>query len=388
MQAPHCTGAELQLNSITGTHSGSCCTSLVKKRRLTTSIKDNSTSRTSISHTMPPDQIEPVIAVTVSQHCSTTSTDTSIYRLAKLKYGKMSGGVASQMQSHSQDCLPTSTASAVKQLGLKRKVQEVDALVATGTAVGLNVSRTLQNTFTTTFKQPLSMVTSVSSTTQTKLAGTSGTAGTSKTSNVEGDYNIMVGETLRSLHHSYEVVSFLGRGTFGQVVKAWRKEDNTLTAVKILKNHPSYARQGHIEIQILQQLSKEDTVAYNLVRALECFSHKNHMCLVFELLEQNLYDYLKSHKFRPLQLKEIRPIAQQVLTALSKLSSLGLIHADLKPENIMLVNPNGDAASQYRVKVIDFGSACYVQKAVQSTYLQSRYYRWVTRFCWCDLLMV
>lgn len=51
---------------------------------------------------------------------------------------------------------------------------------------------------------------------------------------------------------------------------------------------------------------------------------------------------------------------------------LGLIHADLKPENIMLVDP---ARQPYRVKVIDFGSASHVSKAVCNTYLQSRYYR-------------
>lgn len=66
----------------------------------------------------------------------------------------------------------------------------------------------------------------------------------------------------------------------------------------------------------------------------------------------------------------------QVATALMKLKSLGLIHADLKPENIMLVDP---LRQPYRVKVIDFGSASHVSKAVCSTYLQSRYYRWVER---------
>ena len=62
----------------------------------------------------------------------------------------------------------------------------------------------------------------------------------------------------------------------------------------------------------------------------------------------------------------------QVLTALLKLKQLGLIHADLKPENIMLVDP---VRQPYRVKVIDFGSASHVSKAICNTYLQSRYYR-------------
>ncbi|KAK9870978.1 hypothetical protein WA026_009938 [Henosepilachna vigintioctopunctata] len=172
--------------------------------------------------------------------------------------------------------------------------------------------------------------------------------------------------------NQYEVLEFLGRGTFGQVVKCWKKGTNEIVAIKILKNHPSYARQGQIEVSILSRLSQENADEFNFVRAYECFQHKNHTCLVFEMLEQNLYDFLKQNKFSPLPLKYIRPILQQVLTALLKLKQLGLIHADLKPENIMLVDP---VRQPYRVKVIDFGSASHVSKAVCNTYLQSRYYR-------------
>ncbi|KAI9523494.1 Homeodomain-interacting protein kinase 2 [Dissostichus eleginoides] len=191
-------------------------------------------------------------------------------------------------------------------------------------------------------------------------------------SNSEGDYQLVQHEVLCSMTNTYEVLEFLGRGTFGQVVKCWKRGTNEIVAIKILKNHPSYARQGQIEVSILARLSTENADDYNFVRAYECFQHKNHTCLVFEMLEQNLYDFLKQNKFSPLPLKYIRPVLQQVATALMKLKSLGLIHADLKPENIMLVDPS---RQPYRVKVIDFGSASHVSKAVCSTYLQSRYYR-------------
>ncbi|XP_014864636.1 PREDICTED: homeodomain-interacting protein kinase 3-like isoform X2 [Poecilia mexicana] len=188
----------------------------------------------------------------------------------------------------------------------------------------------------------------------------------------DGDYQLVQHEVLYSLKNSYEVLEFLGRGTFGQVVKCWKRGTNEVVAIKILKNHPSYARQGQIEVEILARLSSENAEEHNVVRALECFQHRSHTCLVFEMLEQNLYDFLKQNKFSPLPLKIIRPILQQVATALKKLKDLGLIHADLKPENIMLVDPS---RQPYRVKVIDFGSASHVSKAVCSTYLQSRYYR-------------
>ncbi|TSY83921.1 Homeodomain-interacting protein kinase 2 [Bagarius yarrelli] len=199
----------------------------------------------------------------------------------------------------------------------------------------------------------------------------SATTTKSSSSNCEGDYQLVQHEILCSVSSSYEVLEFLGRGTFGQVAKCWKRGTNEIVAIKILKNHPSYARQGQIEVSILNRLSAENADEYNFVRSYECFQHKGHTCLVFEMLEQNLYDFLKHSKFSPLPLRHIRPILQQVATALMKLKSLGLIHADLKPENIMLVDP---VRQPYRVKVIDFGSASHVSKAVCSTYLQSRYY--------------
>uniref|UniRef100_A0A8D3B0G8 non-specific serine/threonine protein kinase n=1 Tax=Scophthalmus maximus TaxID=52904 RepID=A0A8D3B0G8_SCOMX len=205
----------------------------------------------------------------------------------------------------------------------------------------------------------------------TEAAAVAGAAVT-RAGSGDGDYQLVQHEVLCSLKNSYEVLEFLGRGTFGQVVKCWKRGTNEVVAVKILKNHPSYARQGQIEVEILARLSNENADDHNVVRALECFQHRSHTCLVFEMLEQNLYDFLKQNKFSPLPLKIIRPVLQQVATALKKLKSLGLIHADLKPENIMLVDPT---RQPYRVKVIDFGSASHVSKAVCSTYLQSRYYR-------------
>ncbi len=62
----------------------------------------------------------------------------------------------------------------------------------------------------------------------------------------------------------------------------------------------------------------------------------------------------------------------QVLSCLQKLKEMGLVHADLKPENIMLVDPD---RQPFRVKVIDFGSATPRSDNSATTYLQSRYYR-------------
>lgn len=62
-------------------------------------------------------------------------------------------------------------------------------------------------------------------------------------SGADGDYQLVQHEVLYSMTNQYEVLEFLGRGTFGQVVKCWKKGTNEIVAIKILKNHPSYARQ-------------------------------------------------------------------------------------------------------------------------------------------------
>uniref|UniRef100_A0A8C8AWG2 non-specific serine/threonine protein kinase n=1 Tax=Otus sunia TaxID=257818 RepID=A0A8C8AWG2_9STRI len=177
--------------------------------------------------------------------------------------------------------------------GLKRKSEELDNQNSTMQIVDeLSI---LPAMLQTNVGNPVTVVTTAAT---SKQSGTSG----------DGDYQLVQHEVLCSVKNTYEVLDFLGRGTFGQVVKCWKRGTNEIVAIKILKNHPSYARQGQIE----------------------------------------------------------------VATALKKLKSLGLIHADLKPENIMLVDP---VRQPYRVKVIDFGSASHVSKTICSTYLQSRYYR-------------
>ncbi|XP_057266945.1 homeodomain-interacting protein kinase 3 isoform X2 [Pezoporus wallicus] len=249
------------------------------------------------------------------------------------------------------------TLEGLQRCGLKRKSEELDN--QNGTMQIVDELSILPAMLQTNVGNPVTVVTTAAA---SKPSGTSG----------DGDYQLVQHEVLCSVKNTYEVLDFLGRGTFGQVVKCWKRGTNEIVAIKILKNHPSYARQGQIEVSILARLSTENADEFNFVRAYECFQHRNHTCLVFEMLEQNLYDFLKQNKFSPLQLKVIRPILQQVATALKKLKSLGLIHADLKPENIMLVDP---VRQPYRVKVIDFGSASHVSKTICSTYLQSRYYR-------------
>lgn len=163
----------------------------------------------------------------------------------------------------------------------------------------------------------------------------------------------------------------LGKGTFGQVIKAYDHKERIFVALKLVRNERIYLKQAREELRILQVLRKQDPNGfYNVVLIKEFFMFRNHMVIVFELLGMNLYQVISKHGGRGLPMMKILPIARGILKCLELLFKNRLIHCDLKPENIML-RRNGDIGS---IKVGDFGSSCYEQQQVFH-YIQSRYYR-------------
>ena len=119
--------------------------------------------------------------------------------------------------------------------------------------------------------------------------------------------------------------------------------------------------------QLNGKLDKNDD--HHLLRLKDTFIHRQHLCLVFELLSVNLYELIKQNQFRGLSTTLVRVFAQQLLNGLGLLNKARLIHCDLKPENILLKNLESPV-----IKIIDFGSACDERQTVY-TYIQSRFYR-------------
>ncbi|XP_019947547.2 homeodomain-interacting protein kinase 1-like isoform X2 [Paralichthys olivaceus] len=103
---------------------------------------------------------------------------------------------------------------------------------------------------------------------------------------------------------------------------------------------------------MMEVVSVLDPVKSNVVHFYEKVEQVGFTCLVFERLDRNLCELLEDREGKPLFVSEIRPIAQQLLTALEALRRLGIIHSDLKPDNVMLVNHYKEP---FRVKLIDFG---------------------------------
>ncbi|XP_067282992.1 dual specificity tyrosine-phosphorylation-regulated kinase 2 isoform X2 [Pseudorasbora parva] len=170
--------------------------------------------------------------------------------------------------------------------------------------------------------------------------------------------------------YRYEVLKVIGKGSFGQVVKAYDHKNHQQVALKMVRNEKRFHRQAAEEIRILEHLRKQDKDStMNVIHMLENFTFRNHICMTFELLSMNLYELIKKNKFQGFSLPLVRKFAHSILQCLDSLHKNRIIHCDLKPENILLKQQGRSG-----IKVIDFGSSCYEHQRVY-TYIQSRFYR-------------
>jgi dual specificity protein kinase YAK1 len=136
----------------------------------------------------------------------------------------------------------------------------------------------------------------------------------------------------------YLILEFLGQGTFGQVVKCLNIKTNDLVAIKIIKNQKSYYNQGKSEVRILKKLNEKDPETNRkIVKLLDCFYYRFHLCLVFELLDVSLLDLLYSTDFKGIALSDIAFYTKQLLQGLIKAHEEKIVHCDIKPENILFI---------------------------------------------------
>jgi serine/threonine-protein kinase PRP4 len=129
------------------------------------------------------------------------------------------------------------------------------------------------------------------------------------------------------------------------------------------------------ELRILRMLKSNNTTGGNTfcVELLDKFEHLNHTTFVFEYLDLNLRETL--HKFGRnvgIAIAAVRTYTKQLLCALQHLANHGVVHADIKPDNILV------SANYGMVKLCDFGSAFLESEYMETDptpYLVSRFYR-------------
>ena len=157
-----------------------------------------------------------------------------------------------------------------------------------------------------------------------------------------GYHPVEVGEKFKD--GKYTVVRKLGWGHFSTV---WLSKDNTTgkhVALKVVRSAAHYTETAIDEIKLLQkivQANPDHPGRRHVVSLLDSFEHKGphgtHICMVFEVLGENLLGLIKRWNHRGIPMPLVKQITKQVLLGLDYLHrECGIIHTDLKPENVLI----------------------------------------------------
>ncbi|TRY70976.1 hypothetical protein TCAL_02447 [Tigriopus californicus] len=185
----------------------------------------------------------------------------------------------------------------------------------------------------------------------------------------EGYYRVQTSEVLDT---RYQVFAYTGQGVFSNVVRARDlAKGGREVAIKIIRNNEIMHKAGLKELEMLRRINEADPDdKFHCLRLYRKFFHRQHLCLAFESLSMNLREILKKYgKHIGININAVRSYAQQLLLALKHLRRCNVIHADIKPDNI-LVNETKSI-----LKLCDFGSASHVADSEITPYLISRFYR-------------
>jgi len=187
---------------------------------------------------------------------------------------------------------------------------------------------------------------------------------------VEGYYRAKLGELLDDGRYEVTETNF-GKGVFSSVLKAKDLKSSSFVAIKIIRNNETMRKASKTEIAILKKLSDRDPEhKKHVVQFHRSFEFRGHVFLVFEKLAMNLREAAKKFgRDVGISISAVRVYARQLFVALMHLQKCGIVHADIKPDNV-LVNDQLNV-----LKICDFGSAIFNADNELTPYLASRFYR-------------
>jgi hypothetical protein len=160
------------------------------------------------------------------------------------------------------------------------------------------------------------------------------------------------------------VVEYIGSGSNGRVYKI--SNNNTNYALKIIYD-------GNNELNILNILSKQPNKHKNIINTFDYITIDgiDKYGMIFECMDTDLNNVIRSNQF--LSNSHIRHICKQILDGLEYIHSLNIIHADIKPSNI-LIN-----CSNCLIKIADFGISVsvndYIYNKEMPIHIATRWYR-------------
>lgn len=166
-------------------------------------------------------------------------------------------------------------------------------------------------------------------------------------------------------YDTYKILKTIGAGQFGEIKLACVREDKMLlpnsmnpskprkyVAIKRVKKanmKPVEILQQRVEIEVLKH-----TKHPNIIECFDFYEDEQFYEIVMEYMRDgDLYDFLASHKFR-IHEEYVKKIIMQISQGLLYLHQLGIVHRDIKLENILVTRKSKDSAD-VMAKIVDFG---------------------------------
>ena len=169
----------------------------------------------------------------------------------------------------------------------------------------------------------------------------------------------------------YKFIKLIGQGTFAQIVEAEDQFSSPLchprrVAVKIIRS--GLTPLGMQESCLHFALAREECFGcVNIVNPIAGFMFHEHHCLVMELFPSSLKDLIQCSSPPSISVMQLRKLSWQLCTALSFLKTKDIIHADIRPENILISSIANSCqemqffSSRLKIKLADFGNSFFSQ---------------------------
>lgn len=149
----------------------------------------------------------------------------------------------------------------------------------------------------------------------------------------------------------YDTLEFIKEGRYGTMYKVKHKKNKTIRLMKLLYFDKMQAN-DITKVDLINQIELLKNLCHpNIIQLNEVFNYRDKIYMIYEYCQEgNLFEYIcKSNTFNEIKCQEI---LQQILIALKYCHNRGVIHSDLCPEHIVIMN----YSNTLWVKIIDFGA--------------------------------